>query len=26
VMWQQGGMWTAVNIPPFTGNKTHTNI
>jgi len=21
----QGGMWTAVHIPPCTGNKAHTN-
>jgi len=21
----QGGMWTAVDIPPCTGNNAHTN-
>jgi len=21
----QGGMWTAVYIPPYTGNNAHTN-
>jgi hypothetical protein len=21
----QGGVWTAVHIPPCTGNKAHTN-
>jgi len=22
----QGGMWTAVHIPPCTGNNAHTNM